>query len=204
MKKIILFSVSIIFLVFLSGCTEEKIDNQIGSEDHISLEDERQLLDEKPVDGVYGKFLINDEEIIFPNQSCGISSSDGGPIVEYSLGINFLGNNANVGFSVLDPQNSKDNLLTVGIHTATGEFGNSFSNRLQASHSYSWTGLEATDMDIVIQDISMEEFDFAAKGFINIKRRMDMDDKCGAVCPWQGDYLPPQKIFFKCENGTLF
>lgn len=165
-----------------------------------------------------GEIIVNGKKFILSNQECSIQATDGGPLI-YSLEIKLANKTKSnfeiVKFSVQDLQNSKNNLMTVGTHTATGQHWDRFSNYLEAS-SYSLI-MQPEDMDIVLEKVKNLDKHFSAEGYVNIKKTIKKEcpeqiwigghyAKIGDsdyICTHKDEYLPAQKIYFKCDNGII-
>jgi hypothetical protein len=109
-------------------------------------------------------------------QECNINATVGGE-TKYSLAIDFINkaksNFNKVEFSIQDPQNNKNNLLTIGAHAATGQHWDRFGSYLQAS-TYSWI-LDPSEMEIVLEKININDNTFSAGGYINVKKTIKRD-----------------------------
>ncbi|MEA1999238.1 MAG: hypothetical protein U9N61_07950 [Euryarchaeota archaeon] len=161
--------------------------------------------------------LINENR--FCTTECIVDGTCGGP-PQYSLRITFVDPSKDdfdtISFSVQDPDNNKDNLLKPGPHPATGNHWDGIGNKLQ-SETYSLNYLNADEMEIVWKNVETSGNKFSGEGYINIKKLITK------TCPekmWVGghyafkgdpDYFcsieqdyPAQKIFFKCENGSIY
>ena len=143
----------------------------------------------------YGEISYSGDELLLPKQECTISSSEGGG-VEYSLSIDFIDESKstfnNISFAVYDSED-KNNLLTTGSHAAGG--GQGFSYMLESS-TFSWI-LEPEEMAIIIETIDVDDNDFSAEGYIDIKKKIEKEYP-------ESKYLNAQKIYFKCEEGNIY
>ena len=139
---------------------------------------------------------------------CYVSGTEGDP-VEYSLLVKFEATDSTdetfntISFSVADPNNDPNNLLSVGTHPASGNNWDGIDNSLQDS-TYFWSGESITqdNFEIVIKTLvvnaSMQSF--IAEGYVNIKQAIHV------LIPDVGvdDTYPAQKVNFHCSNGRYF
>lgn len=126
------------------------------------------------------------------------------PDVWYVLEIVFVDRSGSkrISFSVQDPENKASNLLTLGLHPATGNAWDKISNHLgvpEEGHSSSSPPIESDEMEIVWESID-ESFEGTGRiengnGYIEIKKRIDVDFP--TIDPY---YYPPQTIYFDCNK----
>lgn len=226
MRNFILICLALTVVLSIGGCvvTEEHVKeiNQSNKSNKAVLINENQLTEE-PVKEVNQSneskdtVLINETQ--FCTTECIVAGTCGGP-PQYSLKITFVDPSKDtfntISFSVQDPDNNKDNLLKPGSHPATGDHWDGIKNRLQ-SETYFLNYLNADELEIVWENVETSGNKFNGEGYINIKKLITR------TCPekmWVGghyavkgdpDYFcsiehdyPPQKIFFKCENGETY
>lgn len=170
----------------------------------------------KKTDKKLGEILINGEKIILPNQRCTLNRSNGGKMV-YGIEVYFEDKSnpylGYVSFGIQDDK--KENILKAGIHTASGDAWDEYSNGLKRDNNYTFGYLKPEHMDIVfnkIDDINDIVYKFSAEGYINIKETVKKicpniiqingewkrKGESGYVC--NENYLEPQRIYFKCDE----
>lgn len=152
---------------------------------------------------VLGRVLINDQEYNLQVKDCVVTGTQGGPAI-YTLNIELEDPSRSIcnsiRFSVQDPNNDRDNLLTEGAHAATGAHWDGIRFNLLAScNSYYHNQVTSEQMEIVWEEISertvSEQIRYTTgEGTIRIKQPIKV------TFPNFPHTYPAQQIHFTCDR----
>jgi len=148
---------------------------------------------------VYGRVHIDDRAYDLQVKECAVADSQG----VYTLSIELVdpaGSTCNsIRFTVQDPDNDRDNLLTEGAHPATGaQWDGIRFQLLESCNGYYHNQVTADEMEIVWEQLSLETVAsqvsyHKGEGQIRIKRPIKVS------FPDFPHTYPEQQVYFACE-----
>jgi hypothetical protein len=155
---------------------------------------------------VFGRVYIDDEAYDLQVKECVVVGSQGGPAV-YTLNIELEDPSRpicnSIRFSVQDPNNDKDNLLTEGAHAATGAHWDGIRFALlESCNSYYHNQVTSEELEIVwetlsLQTIAPEISYYTGEGYVRIKRPIKVS------FPNFLHTYPEQQINFTCDRVLI-
>ena len=120
----------------------------------------------------YGVVAFHGQVYQFTTFECRVSGTEGGP-VQYSLKVTMRDDqDRRLEFSIQDPNNDPDALLTVGEHLATGQHWDGVGNYI-SNNSFYLNCLAGEQMSVVWEEIELTENAFSGRGYIHIKQRLE-------------------------------
>lgn len=154
---------------------------------------------------VHPRVQVNDQVYDLEVKDCAVTGSQGGPTV-YMLNIELEDPSRtlcnSIRFSVQDPNNDKDNLLTEGAHAATGGHWDGIRfNLLESCNSYYHNQVTSEEMEIVWEKVSQHtvssQIYYTGKGRIRIKQPIKVS------FPNFPHTYPEQQIPFACDRVRI-
>jgi hypothetical protein len=155
---------------------------------------------------VFGRVVINDQEYNLQVKECTISAAQGGPAVhllniELEDPVRSICNS--IRFSVQDPNNDKNNLLTEGAHPATGAHWDGIQFKLlESCNAYYHNQVTAAQLEIVWEQLTQETISpqisyTTGEGYISIKQPIKVS------FPNFPHTYPEQQINFACDRVRI-